>query len=982
MRFNSERLILSAGLCVVLFIATAMATAGQTAPRSRQFPPGALQRIEDLPAGRFRADLDHLPLAARQRALERLQQFHFTELDLESLQVDSDGGVYYADVFSMDPPPADTEPVVSTAAAPVTPFPAGLIFHSRPGAANILYLNFAGENVTGTAWNTSLGRTVIPAVPFSTDADYTTFSDAEQVAIKRVWQRVAEDYAPFNIDVTTERPASFTARTAHALITRNTDANGAANPSSSAGGVAYVDVFAGASYATYRPAWIYFNNLSSTESYIGEAASHEIGHNLGLSHDAKTDGTDYYGGHGSGDTSWGPIMGTGYDRNVSQWSKGEYYLANNTEDDLAIIAGKISYRSDDHGNTRAAATALVITGGTNVVSTTPENDPTNGQPANKGVLERNTDVDVFSFVTGSGPMRLTVNPWIMPSGTRGGNLDVLLELYDAAGALVQTNNATDRTYASIQATLPEGSYFLFVRNTGVGNPLSSTPSGYTSYATLGQYFISGYVSPSGFVTPPLANLQVTDITQPGIGLKQFTVTYSDNLAIKVSTIDSSDIRITGPNGYDRLAQFISINAPSNGTPRVVTYAANPPAGGVWGPGDNGLYTVRLQTNQVSDTEGAWAPAAQLGQFNVSVPVVVYSNNLDTNSGWTLQSQWQYGTPAYSGVGPTGGFTGTKIIGYNLSGNYPNNLATAYATSPVINCSGLASVTLRFQRWLRVKSGDTALIQVSTNGTAWTTVWSASAAFTDTAWQRLEYALPVWTAGSSSVRLRWAMGSGGSQNDIGWNIDDIEVLGTGGPGSPAPDFSLTVTANNPAWGTVNPSGGTYSQGSAVQVTATPATYYQFLNWTGDAAGTNNPLTVLINTNMHLQAVFGEILTSNYPTPWWWLASYGYTQNLESAVTTLGSNGVPLWQSYIAGLNPNDPNSQLRLSVKGGSQGGNTVLHWNTVTGRVYTVWSSTDVMSSFSPLPKAANLPSTVTDITNSINPASPMTFYRLEVLKP
>src|SRR6185295_11944565 len=102
-----------------------------------------------------------------------------------------------------------------------------------------------------------------------------------------------------------------------------------------------------------------------------------IGHNLGLSHDGRTDGAQYYGGHGSGETSWGPIMGTGYNRNVSQWSKGEYYLANNTQDDLAIISAKISYRTDDHGDTLGSATALVITGGTNVVSTTPETDPTN-----------------------------------------------------------------------------------------------------------------------------------------------------------------------------------------------------------------------------------------------------------------------------------------------------------------------------------------------------------------------------------------------------------------------------------------------------------------------------------------------------------------------------------------------------------------------------------------------------------------------------
>ena len=46
--------------------------------------------------------------------------------------------------------------------------------------------------------------------------------------------------------------------------------------------------------------------------------------------------------------------------------------------------------------------------GTNIVSTTPETDTGNTNTANKGVLEQNTDVDVFSFVTGSGPVQLTL----------------------------------------------------------------------------------------------------------------------------------------------------------------------------------------------------------------------------------------------------------------------------------------------------------------------------------------------------------------------------------------------------------------------------------------------------------------------------------------------------------------------------------------------------------------------------------------------
>jgi len=983
MNFEVRRWALLLCIFAVVFVGMQTVAVGQQAPlRSRQFPPGVLKRIEDLPAGRFRAQIDRLPATARQQALERLQSFHFTELDLDFLHADSEGGIFYADSFTVDSAPAATEPpIVSEAAVPVSPFPGTLVFHSRPGAPNVIYLNFAGETVTGTAWNSS-SRTQIVAVAFSSDADYTTFSDSEQLVIKRVWQRVAEDFAPFNVDVTTERPVSFGTRTAHALITRNTDANGDPNPSSSAGGVAYVNVFATGSYATYRPAWVYFNNLSSSESYIAEAASHEIGHNLGLSHDAKTDGTSYYGGHGSGDTSWGPIMGTGYNRNVSQWSKGEYYLANNTEDDLSIISGKLTYRSDDHGDTRGTATALMVSGGTNVVSTTPENDPADSDPANKGVLERNTDVDVFSFVTGSGQINLTVNPWIQPSGMRGGDLDVLLELYDETGALILTNNSSTRTYANIQTTLTEGVYFLYVRNTGVGDPFSSTPSGYTSYASIGQYFISGYLVPSGYVAPPQADLQVTNITQTGTGAKQFAVSYSDNLAINISTIDSSDIRVTGPNGYDRAAQLVSIDTPSDGTPRIATYSADPPTGIAWIPSDNGLYTIWLRTNQVADTEGAWAVAGQLGQFTVSVPTVIYADNLDVNPGWTLQGQWQYGTPAYLGVGPTNGFSGTKIIGYNLSGNYSNNLATVYATSPAINCSGVSSLTLKFQRWLRVRSGDTANIQISTNGTTWTNVWAAGSTIADSAWQLVQYALPNWAAGSSSVRLRWGMGSGPVQNDIGWNIDDIELLGSGGTGPPVVSFVLTANANNSAWGTVNPTNGTYPSGTSVQVAALPATYYQFVNWTGSGTGTNNPLTVVLNSNKTVQAVFSEILTTNHPTPWWWLASYGYTTGFETAVTTMGSNGIPLWQSYIAGLNPNDPNSQLRLLLTPGANGSGVVLNWTSVAGRVYTLSSGTDLMGAFTPVPNAVNLPSSVNGVTNAVSSASPRMFYRLEVQKP
>jgi hypothetical protein len=915
----------------VVMAVTSVANAQQPPPQvpaaqARQFAPGSWNRIEDLPPGRLRLKLESLPTVARERALERLQSFHFPEQDLESLDVDSDGGILYVDEFTLEAEPAPAEPMEPAGAAvPVSPFPAGLKFHSKPGAPNTLYLNFAGQNVTGTAWNTSLGRTVIPAVAFSTDTDFSTFSDAEQLVIKRVWQRVAEDYAAFDIDVTTERPATFTTRTAHLLISRNTDANGAPNPSSGAGGVAYVNVFGSSSYASYRPAWVHYNNLGNNEAYISEAASHEVGHNLGLSHDGTTS-SSYYGGHGSGYTSWGPLMGTGYNRNVSHWCKGDYYQANNTQDDLTIIAGKLAYRVDDHGDTRSAATTLALTGGTNIVSTTPENDPANINSANKGVLSRTTDVDVFSFTTGAGAVRVAVNPWITPSGTRGGNVDLLVELHNESGTLLVTSNPTTDTVALIQTSLAAGRYFITVKNSGAGSPFSSPPSGYTAYGSIGQYFISGYVAPSTStpVISPVAQLQVTAITQ-SMGTKQFTVTYSDNLAIDVSSIDNNDVRVTGPNGYDRLGQFVSLNVSGNGTPRVATYAIAPPAGSAWTAIDSGVYTISMQPGQVRDTEGAWVAGGQLGQFNVTISAptpVLYSANMNSNPGWTLEPQWAYGTSQYqSGNGPVAGATGSSFVGYNLGGNYAASLSTKMATTPLINCTGASSVTLRFQRWLRLKKGDTAFIQVSINGTTWTDVWRTTKPVSDNAWQPLQYTLPASAAGSPSVRIRWGLASNSGQSEIGWNLDDVELI----------------------------------SGSATLATST---------------GKNRAKAGI------------EPVTAQHAVPHSWLAAYGFAQDPDSIEEAPGRNGIPLWQSYIAGLNPNDPASRLLLRVTPEADGSGFVLNWTPAADRVYTIWSSTDPVAGFAPLANASSLPDTVNSFTNAASAGEPARYYRIQVEKP
>lgn len=771
----------------------AAVSASMEGAAGREFPMGRSHRLSELPLGVLRLQIGRLPGPAQERALQWLGSFHFTEADLVSLRADSRGGILFACPAVRMPREPEAIPGPDRAGvAGTVSTPAPRVFHSRPGAANVLYLNFSGETVVNTEWNGEVGRSEIPAVAFSLDADPATFSEHEQEVMEEIWQRVAEDFAPFDINVTTERPNLNHNRTAVALITRSTDANGDPNPYHGSGGVAYVNVFGTSQYSRYRPAWIYHNNLGNTAASIAEAASHEIGHNLGLSHDGRTDGSEYYGGHGSGELSWGPLMGAPYGRNVTQWSKGDYALASNTQDDLATLAAKLVYRPDDHGGTPGTATALVLSGGTNIVSTTPADDPGNLQGANKGVLERTTDVDVFSLVTGTGPVRLAVEPWVTPAGAGGGNVDLHLELRTEGGEWVVTSDPASQLSAVIQAHLSEGRYFLYVRNAGAGSPLASPPTGYTHYGSVGQYFLSGHVTAATtYVAPPVAELLAVDLTRSGQVEHAFSVVYADDLAMDVSTLDSRDLLVTGPNGYEQMARWISVDTEGNGTPRTATYAVNAAGGGAWGPEHNGQYTVFMRPEEVTDTQGYPVTAGRLGQFAVEVPVTIYSANMDTDPGWVLGSEWQYGEPAYSRMGPAGGFTGSKVIAYNLDGNYANNLGARYAETPAIARSGASTLTLRFQRWLRVLRHDAATLQVSVDGGVWLPLWSSTGPVLDDAWQGVQYPLPAEAAMGATFRLRWGLGSNPAQNDIGWNIDDVEVLGDGLLDTDPPAAALLV-----------------------------------------------------------------------------------------------------------------------------------------------------------------------------------------------
>ncbi len=164
-------------------------------------------------------------------------------------------------------------------------------------------------------------------------------------------------------------------------------------------------------------------------------------------------------------------------------------------------------------------------------------------------------------------------------------------------------------------------------------------------------------------------------------------------------------------------------------------------------------------------------------------------NFDTDPGWSTEDLWAYGRPTgqggqYGGPDPTSGYTGTNVYGFNLNGDYPNDLPERHLTSIAIDCSQLFSVGLRFQRWLGVEDPefDHAYVRVSNDGVNWFTVWANDSEITDSSWQAMELDLSAVADGQETVYLRWTMGS----TDVGWqycgwNIDDVEIWAIAPPG---------------------------------------------------------------------------------------------------------------------------------------------------------------------------------------------------------
>ena len=331
--------------------------------------------------------------------------------------------------------------------------------NSYTPATAVVYLDFDGHIVAGTMWNTNGTFTCNPS----------GLSDA---AITEVFNRVAEDFRPFNINVTTSETKFNAApynRRIRVVITTSHEWYG-----TGAGGVAYINSF---TWGDNSPCFVFSALHGYSIKKIAETASHETGHTLRLRHQSTYNSScvktsDYNWGQGAGEIGWAPIMGASYNQNMTLWNSGPNSLGCNViQSDLNLITdgtNGFGYRTDDHTDDYATAT-------------TPAFD-VNGQFIISGVIERTDDKDLFKFTMPTfGRLQLNAIPYNVGTGNSGSDLDLQVEFLDGSHASVGTYNPGNLLSSVVDTFINAGTYYI--RIDGKGNIYAP------EYGSLGSYSI-------------------------------------------------------------------------------------------------------------------------------------------------------------------------------------------------------------------------------------------------------------------------------------------------------------------------------------------------------------------------------------------------------------------------------------------------------------------------------------------------------------
>lgn len=392
----------------------------------------------------------------------------------------------------------------------------------------------------------------------------------------------------------------------------------------------------------------------------------------------------------------------------------------------------------------------------------------------------------------------------------------------------------------------------------------------TSVGTVSDHNI--FTAPSNLDIWSPSNGSVVSILNTNVSVPEVSLTAPTNGTYYESpqsiTLSAS---ASDADGNITAVEFF-VNGQSVGTDTSAPYSLNYnlPA-----DGNYSIYAIAKDNDGYATTSESRQVNVGLVQESLSVRIASGNDDVEERTDGSMYMNSSDIELVYDGGNQT---VGLRFLSLDIpQGATIDNASIQFTTDETGGANGTLTIYAQ-------DANDASAFSTSNNNVSSRTKTSASVNWSPSSWSSIGQAGSAqrtpelktlvqevvnrsgWSSGNDMVFIIEGNGerTAESYDGVSGSAALLNITYTVGGGStPTPnEYTLSINTSN---GSVSksPNQSTYTEGSTVSLTATPNSGYEFSSWSGAVSGSQNPISITMNSNKTVSANFSAIQTGGTP-----------------------------------------------------------------------------------------------------------------------